>query len=297
MTKISNQRAYIPDEEINGLDYLPGTDFDQALKTVNFRVQDLGTHYNQVNGVRNFDFNFYAHSEPTAKPINGYFYSNSNEKNPNNIEYFIFSKVTASGKIVGTFFEGLVSENPFDLTISQKVDVNSTFYFKIDSVESFTHYYKVNVSEIYFPPINLMEYTISFNVFYLKSSGVSQHNNLLGLNEGDYIHLTALEKAKFNALPDSFATKTSDLTNDGEDSTSTYLQVNKNIKNETPLGTINGINAIFTTQFPLEPNSEDIFVNGQKQVKPYDYNISVQTITFTFSPNIDEVITINYIKQ
>lgn len=40
MTKISNQRAYIPDDEINGLDYLPGTDFDQGLKTVNFRVQD-----------------------------------------------------------------------------------------------------------------------------------------------------------------------------------------------------------------------------------------------------------------
>ena len=72
---------------------------------------------------------------------------------------------------------------------------------------------------------------------------------------------------------------------------------NKYIKNETPLGAIDGINAIFTTQFSLEANSEDVFVNGQKQIKPSDYNISGQTITFTFSPNIDEIITINYIKQ
>ena len=72
---------------------------------------------------------------------------------------------------------------------------------------------------------------------------------------------------------------------------------NKYIKNETPLGAIDGINAIFTTQFSLEANSEDVFVNGQKQIKPSDYNIFVQTITFTFSPNIDEIITINYIKQ
>jgi hypothetical protein len=68
-----------------------------------------------------------------------------------------------------------------------------------------------------------MEYTLSFNVFYLKSSGVSQHNNLLGLNEGDYIHLTAAEKAKFDSLPNSFATKTSDLTNDGEDGVNPFI--------------------------------------------------------------------------
>ena len=57
MTKISNQRAYIPDEEISSQDYFVGTDFDIFLKTVNFRVGDLGSHYNTTNGIRNFDFN------------------------------------------------------------------------------------------------------------------------------------------------------------------------------------------------------------------------------------------------
>jgi hypothetical protein len=37
------------------------------------------------------------------------------------------------------------------------------------------------------------------------SGGVSIHNDLSGLNVGDYIHLTTLEKTKFNNLPNSFA--------------------------------------------------------------------------------------------
>jgi hypothetical protein len=172
MTKISNQRAYIPDEEINGLDYLPGTDFDQALKTVNFRVQDLGTHYNQVNGVRNFDYNFYAHSGSNPKPADGYFYSNSNNQDPNNITYFIFSKKTARLKDTTNFFESISAENPFDLVIAQKVDINTTFFFRITSIETFSGYYKLNVSEVFFPNEKVLSYTLSYAVFNLKSEGV-----------------------------------------------------------------------------------------------------------------------------
>lgn len=198
MTKISNQRAYIPDEEISGLDYLPGTDFDQALKTVNFRVQDLGTHYNQVNGVRNFDYNFYAHSGSNQKPADGYFYSNSNEQDPNNITYFVFSKKTARFKDTTNFFESISTENPFDLIIAQKVDINTIFFFRIDSIETFSGYYKLNVSEVFFPNGKELSYTLSYTVFNLK-------NEALG------------------PIP----TKTSDLTNDGSDGTSTYVETDE----------------------------------------------------------------------
>lgn len=197
MTKISNQRAYIPDEEINGLDYLPGTDFDQALKTVNFRVQDLGTHYNQVNGVRNFDYNFYAHSGSNPKPADGYFYSNSNEQDPNNITYFVFSKKTARFKDTTNFFESISTENPFDLIIAQKVDINTIFFFRIDSIETFSGYYKLNVSEVFFPNGKELSYTLSYAVFNLKSEG------------GPTV------------------TKTSDLINDGSDGTSTYVETDE----------------------------------------------------------------------
>ena len=197
MTKISNQRAYIPDEEINGLDYLPGTDFDQALKTVNFRVQDLGTHYNQVNGVRNFDYNFYAHIGSNPKPADGYFYSNSNEQDPNNITYFVFSKKTARFKDTTNFFESISAENPFDLIIAQKVDINTIFFFRIDSIETFSGYYKLNVSEVFFPNGKTLDYVLSYAVFNLKSEG------------GPTV------------------TKTSELINDGSDATSTYVEADE----------------------------------------------------------------------
>lgn len=38
-----------------------------------------------------------------------------------------------------------------------------------------------------------------------SSGGVSVHNDLQGLNDGDYIHFTQLEKQKFDSIPNSFA--------------------------------------------------------------------------------------------
>ena len=38
MTKISNQTSYVPDTDINNEDYFIGTDADNSLKTVNFKV-------------------------------------------------------------------------------------------------------------------------------------------------------------------------------------------------------------------------------------------------------------------
>ncbi len=73
--------------------------------------------------------------------------------------------------------------------------------------------------------------------------------------------------------------------------------ISKFIFNEIPSGIIDGINSIFNTNFLLVPDTEVVFINGQKQKKPDDYNISGQTITFTFSPGVSESIAINYIKQ
>ena len=73
--------------------------------------------------------------------------------------------------------------------------------------------------------------------------------------------------------------------------------ISKFIFNEIPSGIIDGINSIFNTNFLLVPDTEVVFINGQKQKKPDDYNISGQTITFTFSPGVSESVAINYIKQ
>ena len=100
------------------------------------------------------------------------------------------------------------------------------------------------------------------------------HNNLQGLNEGNFIHLTLEEKERFdNSVQQDI------------------------VNNEIPFGPLNGINAIFTTQFSVKPGSEEVYVNGVRQKTPDDYSISGQTITFLFSPQINEEILIDYIKQ
>ena len=72
---------------------------------------------------------------------------------------------------------------------------------------------------------------------------------------------------------------------------------NEKIVNDTLLGVINGVNNIFTINNSIIPDTEELFVNGIKLLKPNDYVISGVTITLGFSPNINENLTINYIKQ
>jgi len=224
MTKISNQVVYIPDTEINGLDYFIGTDYDNAKKTVNFRVEDLGSHFNMVNGVRNFDYIFYQHQGVNPTPTDGYFYSNGNTQIPEDIEYFIFPKKTYRGKDSSQFFLSIATENPFDLIIAQKIDNNTVFFFRIDSIETFTNYFKLNVSEVFFPDGKSLDYVLSYAVFNLKSEGGPSITKTSQLeNDGeDGINpfITAQD------LP-SVPTKTSDLINDGSDGTSTYVETDE----------------------------------------------------------------------
>lgn len=84
----------------------------------------------------------------------------------------------------------------------------------------------------------------------------------------------------------------SDLVNN-----SAYISQNKMVFKESVIGILNGVNATFQIQNSITPNTEQITVNGQIQKKPQDYNISRQNITFTFSPQSQEVILIDYIKQ
>jgi len=183
MTKISNQQVYKPDTEIVGKDYVVGTDSNQAKKTVNFRIEDIGSHFNSVNGVRNFDFYFYAHQSANPKPADGCFYSNGNEQDPNNITEFYFSKITQLGKDISQFFQSIETENPFDLVIAQKTGVNSVIFFQIDNIEIFNGYYKLNVSEVFFPEGNGIEYILSYAIFNLKPIGNTSGNTDLGYIE------------------------------------------------------------------------------------------------------------------
>lgn len=55
--------------------------------------------------------------------------------------------------------------------------------------------------------------------------------------------------------------------------------------NETPSGTINGSNAVFTLAHSPSPTSSlEIFLNGQFFTQGSDYTLSGATITFSSAP-------------
>jgi hypothetical protein len=69
------------------------------------------------------------------------------------------------------------------------------------------------------------------------------------------------------------------------------------VTGEIPTGSINGINATFTTAYSFIPESVEIFVNGIQATKNIDYTTSgTNTINFTYSPVSGDIIRLNYNK-
>lgn len=66
---------------------------------------------------------------------------------------------------------------------------------------------------------------------------------------------------------------------------------------ETPSGTINGSNLVFTlAETPLENEAVDVFLDGLKQIPGTDYSVSGVTITFTTAPAIGQTLRVEYIR-
>jgi len=72
----------------------------------------------------------------------------------------------------------------------------------------------------------------------------------------------------------------------------------KFIFGEIPNGTLNGINATFTSVYNFLTSSVEVFLNGVKQTLIEDYQLSGgNTITFLVSPETTSIVTINYIRD
>ena len=66
---------------------------------------------------------------------------------------------------------------------------------------------------------------------------------------------------------------------------------------EIPTGSINGINATYTSAYSFIPESLEIFVNGIQATKNIDYTTNgTNTINFTYSPASGDLLRINYNK-
>jgi hypothetical protein len=78
---------------------------------------------------------------------------------------------------------------------------------------------------------------------------------------------------------------------------SSLISGNNAIKNEIPIGLINGLNTTFTTQNNFIPESVEVFLNGLIQQKTFEFQtIGSKTIILNISPSFGETISINYIK-
>ena len=66
---------------------------------------------------------------------------------------------------------------------------------------------------------------------------------------------------------------------------------------ESLIGTIDNSNSTFTTSFDFDPDTTIVFINGIKQKKPTHYNNSgTNTIIFSDSPQVGDILEINYVK-
>ncbi len=69
------------------------------------------------------------------------------------------------------------------------------------------------------------------------------------------------------------------------------------VMNETPGGTLDGSNAVFTTAYAYIANSTRLFLNGQRMQLLGDYiESAVQQITFVEAPHTGDILTIDYLK-
>jgi hypothetical protein len=67
--------------------------------------------------------------------------------------------------------------------------------------------------------------------------------------------------------------------------------------NEVLIGVVNNSNVTFTTSFNFDPSTTIVFINGIKQKKPVHYNtVGTNTVVFTDSPLVGELLEINYVK-
>lgn len=84
-----------------------------------------------------------------------------------------------------------------------------------------------------------------------------------------------------------------------EGSTGLKINTSKFIKRETPTGSVNSVNAVFTTANAIVSGSEEVFLNGLLQDDAgNDYTFSAgNTITFVSAPLTGDKVKVNYISS
>jgi len=217
-----------------------------------------------------------------------YVENNIRKASPEDIAQNIGNVIYELGDLTGLSYLNYINNvynpnfpNGYDLTDNSKV-----YYFKwVDDGTTFMYFFN--------EPISLNGYVV-----YGYSGNYPFGTNDLVL----YYNSNVSQQIPFRV------TKTSELTNDGDDGVNAFASEadlafftanlpQQFVKNEVPSGIIDGVNATYIAAIAFLPETVEVFLNGLKLKVITDYNTSGNdTIQLVFSPLTGEILTINYIK-
>jgi len=220
-------QTYNTDSNVTGNDSWIGSDGDNYNRTKNFTPNRVAKYFNsseridvsnsitftyqtlELGEVRELGTLSFDGSQPSYVPFSS-------------ISNILISKRSKSLKYIDAFLQGNVDTT---IILQRGNSVNKYGLFKVLSIDEYEEDERFFTFSLEFIQGNDgleedKDYIYSVVDF---AQGVSIHNELEGLNDGDYIHLTQEEKEVFDNLPESFATKTSDLINDGEDGENPFI--------------------------------------------------------------------------
>jgi hypothetical protein len=280
-------KTYVSDVNVTGNDSWIGTDGDSFNRTKNFTPNKVANYLNSSEKIdRSNTITFtYQTLDPGESRSFGTISFDSVQPSYvafSGITNILVSKRSNGLKYVDVFLSGT---NETTIILQRGNSVNEYGLYNVTAIDDYIDDTNFFVFTLEFIQGNGglnedKEYLFSVVDF---SKGVQIHNELEGLNDGDYIHLTQEEKEKFDELPNSFATNTSDLINDGADGTSTYVETEE-------LGAVafsNDYNDL--DNLPTIPTKTSDLINDSDFVSDANYVHTDNNFTNTLKSKLDGI--------
>ena len=156
-------------------DLLFGTNYDGELNA-NYRIASILDLLNKNNGIQ-YEFSDGVNTEITYNTV-GKFFTDTNSVNPLNFTKLLINKQNLKPLDLTPLFDKLITMQNLYLRLQNEDDFNNFFEFKVNSIQSFTNYFRFNISlwNNYYLGllINNKKYTIFFDI---KESGVGNNTS------------------------------------------------------------------------------------------------------------------------
>ena len=221
-------QTYNSDVKVTQNDSWIGTDGDSSNKTKNFTPNKVADYLNSSEKIDKsntitFTYQTLDFEESRSPGTISFDLSQPPYVSFSSITNILVSKISNGFKTVDVFLSGT---NETTIILQRGNSVNEYGLYNVISIDEYLEDDNFFVFTLDFIQGNGglnedKEYLFSVVDF---SKTIKIHNDLQGLNDGDYIHLTQEEKDTFDYLTDNFPVNTSDLINDGADGTSTYVE-------------------------------------------------------------------------